>query len=102
MAEQKARAACCAGPAPTVCLRMRPVRGPAPAVLLEAREEHPDGLGVEVCRGALHHALRCSLNRSFWPSFLREDALALAFLEAWTLPCPLVLLDCPLHLSVLS
>lgn len=50
MAEQKARAAWCAGPAPTVCLRMCPVRGPAPAVLLEAREEHPDGLGVEVWR----------------------------------------------------
>lgn len=73
--------------------RMRPVRGHAPAFLLEAREEpHP----------ALQHALRGSPNPPFWPPFLHGDTLALAFPEAWTVPVPLVLPDCPLHLSVLS
>lgn len=79
---------CSTGPAPTHIPRMRLVRGHAPAVLLEAREEPHPGLRVEVRSAALHHALRCSFNPSFWPHFLHRDALALAFPEAGTVPCP--------------
>lgn len=79
--------------------RMRPVRGHAPAFLLEAREEPHPGLGAERSSAARPEG---SPNPPFWPPFLHGDTLALAFPEAWTVPVPLVLPDCPLHLSVLS